>query len=104
MEDKKFVRVKGKSIGHDGSVCEAEAVVPFKKGGHVSLPDVPPFNTNVWLDGDTGYNMTSLGFTNEGEVEYFYSHYYEFIDGKVHAEMMIGSDLMIFDFELTDGE
>ena len=102
MEDKKFLRVKGKSIDSKGNVCEAEAVVPFQKGGYASLPKVPPFNTNVWLDGDTGYNMASIAITNEGKIEYFYGNYYEFIDGKIHAEKIIGDKQMIFDFELVD--
>ena len=103
MNDKKFVKVIGKQVEKNGCVvAEATAVVPYKKGGHVSLPDVPPFNTNVWLDGDTGYNMTSLGFTENGEVEYFWSHYYDFVDGKAHAEKEIKDYNMIFDFELID--
>ena len=103
MNDKKFVKVIGKQVDKDGCVvAEATAVVPYKKGGHVSLPAVPPFNTNVWLDGDTGYNMTSIGFTENGEVEYFWGDYYDFVDGKAHAEKEIKDYNMIFDFELID--
>ena len=103
MESKKFVKVIGKQVEKNGTVvAEATAVVPYKKGEHVSLPAVAPFNTNVWLDGDTGYNMTSLGFTENGKVEYFYGHYYDFIDGKAHAECEIKGCNMVFDFELID--
>ena len=103
MESKKFVKVIGKQVDKNGNVvAEATAVVPYKKGEHVSLPAVPPFNTNVWLDGDTGYNMTSLGFTENGKVEYFYGHYYDLVDGKAHAECEIKDCNMVFDFELID--
>ena len=102
MNDKKFVKVIGKQVEKDGSVvAEATAVVPYKKGGTASLPAVPPFNTNVWLDGDTGYNMTHIAFT-EGGLEYFYHHHYDFVDGKIHAECEIKDSNMIFDFELID--
>ena len=103
MESKKFVKVIGKQVEKNGAVvAEATAVVPYKKGGNVSLPAVPPFNTNVWLDGDTGYNMTSLGFTENDKVDYFYGHYYDLVDGKAHAECEIKDCNMIFDFELID--
>lgn len=105
MESKKFVKVIGKQVEKNGTVvAEATAVVPYKKGGRVSLPAIPPFNTNVWLDGDTGYSMTSLGFTEAGKVEYFYGNYYDLIDGKAHAECEIKGCNMIFDFELIDLE
>ena len=105
MESKKFVKVIGKQVDKNGNVvAEATAVVPYKKGGHVSLPTVAPFNTNVWLDGDTGYNMTSLGFTENGKVEYFWRDFYDFVDGKAHAEKEIKGCNMIFDFELIDLE
>ena len=84
MESKKFVKVIGRQVEKNGCVvAEATAVVPYKKGEHVSLPAVPPFNTNVWLDGDTGYNMTSLGFAENGQVEYFYGHYYDFVTARL---------------------
>ena len=103
MESKKFVKVIGKQVDKNGTVvAEATTVVPYKKGEHVSLPAVAPFNTNVWLDGDTGYNMTSLGFTENGKVEYFYGHYYDLVDGKAHAECEIKDCNMVFDFELID--
>ncbi len=102
MEDKKFLKVTGKQVDKNGNVvAEATAVVPYEKCGGASLPDVPPFNTNVWLDGDTGYNMTSIGFTSNG-IEYFYHHHYDFVDGKIHAECEIKDGNMIFDFELIE--
>lgn len=102
MENKKFLKVIGKQVSKDGDiVAEATAVVPYQKCGYASLPDVPPFNTNVWLDGDTGYNMTSITFTLNG-IEYFYHHHYDFVDGKIHAECEIKDCNMIFDFELID--
>ncbi|MBQ9710195.1 MAG: DUF1963 domain-containing protein [Clostridia bacterium] len=104
MEDKKLVKVIGKKIDKNGTVvAEATAFVPYKKGFvGVSLPPVPPFNTNVWLDGDTGYNMTSIKFTESGKVEYFWGDCYDLIDGKAHAEQEIGAFNMVFDFELVD--
>lgn len=102
MESKKFVKVIGKQVDKNGTVvAEATAVVPYEKCGRTSLPDVPPFNTNVWLDGDTGYNMTSISYTLNG-LEYFYDHHYDFVDGKIHAECEIKDCNMIFDFELID--
>ena len=103
MESRKFVKVTGKQTDKNGCVeAEAVALVPYKKGARVSLPAIPPFNTNVWLDGDTGYNMTSLEFTENGKIRYFWSDSYDFADGKAHAEHEIGAHNMIFDFELTD--
>ena len=82
MEAKKFLKVIGKQVDKDGTVvAEATAVVPYEKCSDASLPDVPPFNTNVWLDGDTGYNMTSIRYTLNG-LEYFYHHHYDFEDEK----------------------
>ena len=102
MEAKKFLKVIGKQVDKDGTVvAEATAVVPYEKCSDASLPDVPPFNTNVWLDGDTGYNMTSIRYTLNG-LEYFYHHHYDFVDGKIHAECEIKDCNMIFDFELID--
>ncbi len=102
MEDKKFLKVIGKQVKKDGTVAaEATAVVPYRKSGCASLPNVPPFNTNVWLDGDTGYNMTSICYTLKG-LQYFYNHHYDFVDGKIHAECEIKGDNMVFDFELID--
>ena len=55
MEDKKFLRVTGKRVEKNGNiVAEATAVVPYIKDGAAKLPDVAPFNTNVWLAGDDG--------------------------------------------------
>jgi len=102
MEDKKFLKVIGRQLDKDGNtVAEATAVVPYEKCGSASLPSVPPFNTNVWLDGDTGYNMTSVRYTSNG-LEYFYNHYYDFVDGRIHAECEICDCNMVFDFELID--
>ena len=102
MEDKKFLKVIGKQVDKNGNVvAEATAVVPYVKCGSASLPDIPPFNTNVWLDGDTGYNMTSISYTLNG-LQYFYNHHYDFVDGKIHAECEIKDCNMIFDFELID--
>lgn len=102
MTSNRFLKVTGKQIAKDGSiVAEAAAVVPYKESTVVSLPSVPPFNTNVWLDGDTGYNMTSLSITENGDIGYFYHHYYELVDGRAHAKCEIGAHLMVFDFELT---
>ena len=102
MEDKKFLKVVGKRVRDGNTVSEATAVVPYVKGTCVSLPNVPPFNTNVWLDGDTGYNMSSIEILPSGEIHCFYSHYYDFTDGKIHAECGYKADTVIFDFELTD--
>ena len=56
MENKKFLKVIGKQVDTDGSIiAEATAVIPYKRGGAGKLPDVPPFNTNVWLSGDDGF-------------------------------------------------
>ena len=103
MEDKKFLRVTGKRVEKNGNVvAEATAIVPYKKGGSASLPDVPPFNTNVWLAGDDGFNMKWIEYTSTGKIAYFYDKYYDLVDGKAHAECEIKGDNMIFDFELID--
>ena len=102
MNEKKFMRVTGRATEDGRVVAEATAVVPYKKGGGAKLPDVPPFNTNVWLSGDDGYNMMWIEYTSEGKVQYFYNDYYEFVDGRIHAEKMIKGQKMIFDFELID--
>ena len=103
MEDKKFLRVSGKRVEKNGNIAaEATAVVPYVRGGGATLPSVPPFNTNVWLAGDDGYNMTQLEFTPSGEIGYFYNKYYDLVDGKAHAECEIKGDNMVFDFELID--
>ena len=103
MENKKFLKVTGKQVDTDGSIiAEATAVIPYKKGGAGKLPDVPPFNTNVWLTGDSGFNMMWVEFTENGKINYFYNHYYDIIDGKAHAECGIKGYNMIFDFELID--
>ena len=105
MEDKKFLRVTGKRVEKNGNVvAEATAIVPYKKGGSASLPDVPPFNTNVWLAGDAGFNMKWIEYTSTGKIAYFYDKYYDLVDGKAHAECEIKGDNMIFDFELVDAE
>ena len=103
MEDKKFLRVTGKRVEKNGNiVAEATAVVPYIKGGAAKLPDVAPFNTNVWLAGDVGFNMKWIEYTSTGKIAYFYDKYYDLIDGKAHAECEIKGDNMIFDFELID--
>ena len=103
MEDKKFLRVTGKRVEKDGTVvAEATAVVPYIKGGAAKLPDVAPFNTNVWLCGDDGFNMKWIEYTSTGKIAYFYDKYYDLVDGKAHAECEIKGDNMIFDFELID--
>ena len=105
MEDKKFLRVTGKRVEKNGNVvAEATAVVPYIKGGAAKLPDVAPFNTNVWLAGDDGFNMMWIEFLENGKICYFYNKYYDFVDGKIHAECEIKGDNMIFDFELVDAE
>lgn len=102
MEEKKFLKVIGKQVDKNGTVvAEATAVVPYESCGRTSLPEVPPFNTSVWLDGDTGYSMTSISYTLNG-LQYFYNHNYDFVDGKIHAECDIKGYNMIFDFELID--
>ena len=102
MGNKKFLKVTGKQIRKDGTLAaEATAVVPYENCGRATLPHVPPFDTNVWLGGDTGYHMTSINYTLNG-LEYFYNRHYDFIDGKIHAECEIKGDLMAFDFELID--
>ena len=103
MEDKKFLRVTGKRVEKNGNVvAEATAVVPYIKGGAAKLPDVAPFNTNVWLCGDDGFNMKWIEYTSTGKIAYFYDKYYDLVDGKAHAECEIKGDNMIFDFELID--
>lgn len=102
MQDKKFLKVCGKAVKDGQIVSQAVAVVPYKKGGSAKLPDVAPFNTNVWLSGDDGYNMMWIEFTTEGKLLYFYNDYFEFVDGKIHAERCIKGVDMIFDFELID--
>ena len=103
MEDKKFLRVTGKRVEKNGNiVAEATAVVPYIKGGAAKLPDVAPFNTNVWLAGDDGFNMKWIEYTSTGKIAYFYDKYYDLVDGKAHAECEIKGDNMIFDFELID--
>ena len=103
MEDKKFLRVTGKRVEKNGNiVAEATAVVPYIKGGAAKLPDVAPFNTNVWLAGDDGFNMMWIEYTSTGKIAYFYDKYYDLVDGKAHAECEIKGDNMIFDFELID--
>ena len=103
MKDKKFLRVTGKRVEKNGNVvAEATAVVPYMKGGAAKLPDVAPFNTNVWLCGDDGFNMKWIEYTSTGKIAYFYDKYYDLVDGKAHAECEIKGDNMIFDFELID--
>lgn len=103
MKDKKFLKVIGRRVEKDGTVVDkATAIVPYKKGGGARLPDVPPFNTNVWLGGDIGFNMMSIEYTSTGKIAYFYDKYYDLVDGKAHAECEIKGDNMIFDFELVD--
>ena len=103
MEDKKFLRVTGKRVEKNGNVvAEATAVVPYIKDGAAKLPDVAPFNTNVWLAGDDGFNMMWIEYTSTGKIAYFYDKYYDLVDGKAHAECEIKGDNMIFDFELID--
>ncbi len=103
MENKKFLRVIGKQIKKNGEiVSEATTVIPYEKGSNGILPNVPPFNLNVWLDGDTGYSMTSLEFTDSGKIGCFYNKYYDFVDGKIHAECEIKGEDIIFDFELIE--
>lgn len=95
MEEKRFLKVSGKAIENGKTVSEAVAIVPYIKGGSAKLPDIPPFNTNVRLSGDDGYNMMWIEFTSEGKVCYFYNDYYEFKDGKIHAEKKIkGMDMV----------
>lgn len=99
MKAKKFVKVTGKQVDKNGAVvAQATAVVPYEPCSTVALPEVPPFNTSVWLDGDTGYSLTTIRFTVNG-LEYFYHHHYDFEDEKIHAECEIKDCNMIFDFE-----
>ena len=103
MGDKRFLKVSGKRIDSSGNTVSAStAVVPYRRGGGARLPDVPPFNTNVWLSGDDGFNMMWIEYTESGKLGYFYNKYYDFVDGKVHAECEIKGDNMVFDFELVD--
>ena len=102
MEEKKYLKVIGKKINPDGSSCQAETTVPFEKGNTVALPDVPPFNDNIVLHSDDGFNMKWIEFTQDGKVGFFYSDYYEFVDGKIHAEKTYWCRKYIFDFELID--
>lgn len=103
MEDKKFIKVTGKQVDKNGSIfTQATAVIPYKRGGGGKLPNVPPFNTNVWICGDAGFNMMWIVFTENGKINYFYDHYYDIINGKAHAECEIKGYNMIFDFELVD--
>lgn len=103
MEDKKFLKVTGKRVDKNGTVvAEATAVVPYMRGGAGKLPDLPPFNTNVWLSGDDGFNMMWIEYLENGKICYFYNEYYDFVDGKIHAECEIKGDNMVFDFELVD--
>ncbi len=95
MENKKFLKVIGKRVEKNGNVvAEATAVIPYIRGEFGELPNVPPFNT--------GYNMTSIDFQQNGKIGYFYNKFYDFVDGKIHAECEIKGDDMIFDFELID--
>lgn len=103
MNDKKFMKVTGKAVNKDGTIaCQAEAIVPYQRGGAAKLPDVEPFNTNVWVAGDAGFNMMWIEFTENDKIGYFYTHYYDIIDGKAHAECEIKGYNMVFDFELVD--
>lgn len=105
MNDKKFMKVTGKAVNKDGTIAsQAEAIVPYRKGGAAKLPDVEPFNTNVWVAGDAGFNMMWIEFTENNKIGYFYTHYYDIIDGKAHAECEIKGYNMVFDFELVDEE
>lgn len=103
MGDKKYLKVIGKQIDKVGNVvAEATAVLPYEKGKVVELPNVSPFNTNVWLDGDTGYNMSTIRITETGKIEYFYNKFFDFENGKIHAECEIKGNYMVFDFELIE--
>ena len=102
--EKIFVKVKGQALKDGVVISEAETVVPYRRGGSVQLPDVTPFNTNVWLSGDDGYNMRWLSFTEDGLVQYFYSDYYAFEYGRIHVEKEIRGQKMVFDFTLVELE
>lgn len=103
--EKKYLKVTGKRIYPEGVVCEAEAIVPYyKNGGAAKLPDVPPFNDNIVLHGDDGFNMCYIEYTSDGKVCYFYDDCYEFVDNKIHGERTYWGRHYIFDFELVDKE
>lgn len=102
MEDKKFLKVMGKVIDLNGKSIEACAVVPYKRGGSAVLPDIPPFNSNIVLHGDDGFNMRYIEYTLNGKILYFYNSYYEFENDKIHAEARYWGKEYIFDFELIE--
>ena len=107
MKEKKLIKVTGKAVDVDNNsliISQAEAVVPYNKGGSAELPDVAPFNSNIVLHGDDGFNMKWISFTADGKVQYFYDDYYEFVEGKIHAERTYWGKKYIFDFELVDEE
>ncbi len=45
MEIKKYLKVTGRKIDTSENVCEAVAIVPYKKGGSACLSDVEPLSS-----------------------------------------------------------
>ena len=88
----------------DKDICVAEAIVDYIPGGGASLPDINPFNRNIWLSGDDGYNMRYIRYLNDGRLEYFYNDIIDVSKGAVHLEKVIRGQKMSFDFELVTVE
>lgn len=76
-----------------------EAKVPFEVNHSITLPDKYPFNLNVYLGGDAGFNLRNIFVTSTGKLDYMN----DYINPNEDEEHLIRrDDGIVFKFRLVD--
>ncbi len=77
-----------------------EAVVDYEKGTVQKLPDIFPFNQNVYLSGDDGISLKSISILEDGQIEYCRSRFNVPIEGSILSPFK--DERLIFHFRLIN--
>ena len=84
----------------DGVIHVVEARVPYEFGKSFNLPDIYPFNQNLYFGPDTGTYLGRIYIDKEGRIDYV-ENLVTLHEG-VNVYTPLKKELFIFEFEVVE--
>lgn len=103
--NQRYLKVLCTSINvNTKKVVKQQAMIPYYSKGIEYLPDVFPFNRNIYLSGDDGYNMRKIEFISDHKIRYFYNTTIILNNGYAKIRKMLYGEDMEFEFWIINEE
>ena len=80
---------------------EDEASFPYQEGSY-ALPDRFPFNANIYVGPDAGFNLKTVNVTEDGRIQFGYNDIVEIQNGVGEYDLKIKGEPYRFVFRIKE--